>query len=108
MQDASRGNPAGPFIRAGMHWRIGEYPRTSMNKEALKFAPQVSKKNNLYRKLFRDFFLISAATITSFLPLGMRFQRRPAVLRDIFYVSFAQLLYSCIRDSSGTASGIFR
>jgi hypothetical protein len=61
------------FIRAGMHWRIGEYPRTGMNKEALKFQPQVSKKNNLYRKLFPDFFLISAATLTSFPGAGNRF-----------------------------------
>jgi hypothetical protein len=72
------------FIRAGMHWRIGEYPRTGMNKEALKFQPQVSKKNNLYRKLFPDFFLISAATLTSFPALGTGFQRNPAGLHGIF------------------------
>jgi hypothetical protein len=66
MRATCSGNPAALFIRAGIHWRIGEYPRTGMNKEALKFLPQVSKKNNLYRKLFPDFFLISAAIITSF------------------------------------------
>jgi hypothetical protein len=92
-------NPAAPvFIRAGMHWRIGEYPRTSMNKEALKFLPQVSKKNNLYRKLFPDFFLISAATITSFGSLETGFHRYPAGLFGISYITFNRLLYSCIRN----------
>ncbi|QYD70700.1 hypothetical protein KZJ38_10700 [Paraburkholderia edwinii] len=103
MRATAHKNPAAPvFIRAGMHWRIGEYPRTSMNKEALKFLPQVSKKNNLYRKLFPDFFLISAATITSFGSLETGFHRYPAGLLGISYITFNRLLYSCIRNLSCT------
>jgi hypothetical protein len=36
-------------IGAVMRLRLGDNPRTGMNKAALKFAPQGSKKNKLYR-----------------------------------------------------------
>jgi hypothetical protein len=78
---------------------LGEYPRTGMNKAVLKFLPQASKKNNLYRKLFPDFFSISAATITTFPLVETAFQRNPGGLRGLSYIAFIRLLYSCIPDS---------
>jgi hypothetical protein len=36
-------------IRMDMRKRLGDYPSTYMNKAALKFPLQASKKNNLYR-----------------------------------------------------------
>jgi hypothetical protein len=78
-----------------------------MNKEALKFLPQASKKNNLYRKQFPDFFSISAATITSLRPLETGFQCNPGGRPGFSYTAFTGLLYSCIPGPDRTGFADF-